>query len=118
MRCHDFDGLLLFPGMGTGGSSEVSGRDGGRHLPGTLSRYDGWGLFLILLVLLVVVGWIKRQHWAQIEGTLLIFGSLGSLGIALWILWDGVILGDPLYWHNYLLGGVAETHFYTYYNLW
>ncbi|PYV90247.1 MAG: hypothetical protein DMG90_09615, partial [Acidobacteria bacterium] len=84
----------------------------------TLSRYDGWGLFLILLVLIVVVGWIKRQRWAQIEGALLIFGSLGSLGIALWILWDGVILGDPFYWHDYLFEGVTHAPFYTYSNLW
>lgn len=84
----------------------------------TLSRYDGWGLFLILLVLLVIVGLIKRQPWVQIEGTLLIFSSLGSLGIALWILWDGVILGDPLYWHHYLYGGELATHYYSYHNLW
>jgi len=84
----------------------------------TLSRYDGWGLFLILLVLLVIVGLIKRQPWVQIEGTLLIFGSLGILGIALWILWDGVILGDPLYWHHYLYGGELATHYYSYHNLW
>jgi cellulose synthase/poly-beta-1,6-N-acetylglucosamine synthase-like glycosyltransferase len=84
----------------------------------TLSRYDGWGLFLILFVLLVVIGWIKRQRWSQIQGTLLIFGSLGSLGIVLWILWDAIILGDPLYWHNYLLSSGANTQLYTYHNLW
>ncbi len=84
----------------------------------TLSRYDGWGLFLVLLVLLVVVGWIKRQRWVQIEGTLLVFSSLGSLGIGLWILWDAVILGDPLYWHHYLFSGAADTRFYTYHQLW
>jgi hypothetical protein len=83
----------------------------------TLSRYDGWGLFLILLVLLMIVGLIKRQRWVQIEGTLLIFGSLGSLGVGLWILWDGVILGDPLYWHHYLYGGDLATQYYTYHNL-
>jgi hypothetical protein len=84
----------------------------------TLSRYDGWGLFLILLVLLVLVGWVKRQRWVQIEGALLIFGSLGSLGIGLWLLWDAVILGDPFYWHDYLFSGTADTRFYTYNNLW
>lgn len=83
----------------------------------TLSRYDGWGLFLILLVLLVIVGCIKRQRWVQIEGTALIFSSLGSLGIALWVLWDAVILGDPLYFHDYLFSGAADTRFYTYHHL-
>src|SRR5258708_15824279 len=84
----------------------------------TLSRYDGWGLLLALLVLLVVVMVIKRQHRAQIEGTLLVFSSLGGLGIALWILWDAVILGDPLYWHHYLISGVADATNYTYHHLW
>ena len=83
----------------------------------TLSRYDGWGLFLILLVLLVIVGFIKRQHWVQIEGTVLIFSSLGSLGIVLWILWDAVILGDPLYFHHYLFSSAADARFYTYHHL-
>jgi hypothetical protein len=70
-----------------------------------------------LLVLLVVIMLIKRQHWVQIEGTLLVFSSLGGLGIALWFLWDGVILGDPLYWHHYLLSGAADTTNYTYHSL-
>jgi len=68
--------------------------------------------------LIVIVGWIKRQRWAKIEGALLIFGSLGSLGMALWILWDAIILGDPLYWHNYLFGAAVHAPFYTYDNLW
>jgi cellulose synthase/poly-beta-1,6-N-acetylglucosamine synthase-like glycosyltransferase/transposase len=85
---------------------------------GTLSRFDGWGLLLGLFVLLVVVMLIKRQRWVQIEGTLLFFGSLGILGIGLWILWDSVIFGDPLYWHHYLYGDSLSTAYYTYHNLW
>ncbi len=84
----------------------------------TLSRYDGWGLFLVLLVLLVVVMVIKRQRWGQIEGTLLVFGSLGSLGIGLWFLWCAVIFGDPLYFHHYLFSSAADAGFYTYHSLW
>ena len=84
-----------------------------KHLVGTaagtflasLSRYDGWFLFLVFCVLLVVAARIKGQHWRKIEGILLIFGSFGSLGIILWILWDAIIFGDPLYWHNYIFGG-------------
>jgi cellulose synthase/poly-beta-1,6-N-acetylglucosamine synthase-like glycosyltransferase len=83
----------------------------------TLSRYDGWGLFLTLMVLLVIMGWIKRQRWVQIEGNLLVFGVLGSLGVALWFLWCAVIFGDPLYFHNYLFSAAANTSFYTYHDL-
>jgi cellulose synthase/poly-beta-1,6-N-acetylglucosamine synthase-like glycosyltransferase len=84
----------------------------------TLSRYDGWGLFLVLLVLLVAVALLKRQSWRKIEGILLIFGSLGSLGIILWLLWDAIILGNPFYWHDYLFGGLDAPNFYTEHNLW
>ncbi len=83
----------------------------------TLSRYDGWGLFLVLLVLIVLIGRLKRQRWVQIEGNLLIFGTLGSLGIGLWLLWGAVIFGDPLYFHDYLFSSAANTQFYTYHNI-
>lgn len=84
----------------------------------TLSRFDGWGLFLVLFVLIGVVGWLKGQRWVQIEGNLLIFGTLGSLGIALWFLWCAVIFGDPLYFHNYVFAsGTTNTTFYTYHNI-
>src|SRR6266700_1649892 len=83
----------------------------------TLSRFDGWGLFLVLLVLLVVVGWIKRQHLAQVEGTLIVFVTLAGLGIGLWFLWGWVIFGDTLYFHHFLYSSAADARFYTYHNL-
>src|SRR6266496_4744074 len=83
----------------------------------TLSRFDGWGLLLVLLVLMVVLAWSKRQHLAQIEGTLIVFVTLAGLGIGLWFLWDGVIFGDPLYFHHYLFSSAANEGFYTYHNL-
>lgn len=86
----------------------------------SLARYDGWGLFLVLLVLIAIFGWIKRQRWAQIEANLLVFGTLGGLGIALWFLWCAIIFGNPLYFHIYVFGPTtaANTHYYTYHNLW
>lgn len=83
----------------------------------TLSRFDGWGLLLVLLVLIVVVMLIKRRHRVQIEGTLIVFVTLAGLGIGLWFLWDGVIFGDPLYFHHYLYGNDLATRFYTYHEL-
>jgi cellulose synthase/poly-beta-1,6-N-acetylglucosamine synthase-like glycosyltransferase len=63
----------------------------------TLARYDGWSLFFVLAVLVVVIGRQKGHRWAHIEGNLLVFCSLGGLGIGLWLLWCSVIFGDPLY---------------------
>ncbi len=83
----------------------------------TLVRFDGWGLFLVLLVLIVVLGWSKRQHLAQIEGTLIVFGTLAGLGIGLWFLWDRVIFGDAFYFHHYLYSSATTPEYYTHYNL-
>jgi cellulose synthase/poly-beta-1,6-N-acetylglucosamine synthase-like glycosyltransferase len=84
----------------------------------TLSRFDGWGLFLVLFVLIVVLGWVKRQHLAQIEGTLIVFVTLAGLGIGLWLLWDRVIFGDALYFHHYLFSAAVNEQLYTYHNVW
>jgi len=67
----------------------------------------------------MVVGWIKRQNWVQIEANLLVFTTLGGLGIVLWFLWCAIIFGDPLYFHDYLFGptSVANAQFYTYHNV-
>ncbi len=85
----------------------------------SLSRYDGWFLLVAFCGLLVVAAWIKGQSWRKIEGILLIFGSLGSLGIILWNLWDAVIFGDPVYWYDYLSTGPSKASAaYTYHDLW
>ena len=66
----------------------------------TLARYDGWFLFGMALLLIPLVGWLKHHSWAHIEGHLLVFGTLGGLGILLWFLWCALIFGDPLYFQH------------------
>gem|GEM_PF-482362 len=66
----------------------------------TLARYDGWFLFGMALLLIPLVGWLKHHSWAYIEGHLLVFGTLGGLGILLWFLWCALIFGDPLYFQH------------------
>jgi cellulose synthase/poly-beta-1,6-N-acetylglucosamine synthase-like glycosyltransferase len=91
----------------------------------TLARYDGWGLFLVCLVLIVPIGWLKGQRRPQIQANLLLFGILGGLGIMLWVLWCTVIFKDPLYFQRGPFS--AETQqailasngtLSTYHNLW
>lgn len=91
----------------------------------TLARYDGWALFLACLALIVPIGWLKGHRRPQIGANLLLFGTLGGFGIALWFLWCGVIFHDPLYFQDgpyssqaqqmslYKAGGL-----YTYHDLW
>jgi len=91
----------------------------------TLARYDGWGLFLVCLVLIVPIGWLKGQRRAQIGANLLLFGTLAGLGIGLWVLWCTIIFKDPLYFQQGPFS--AETQqavlasqgtLSTYHNLW
>jgi cellulose synthase/poly-beta-1,6-N-acetylglucosamine synthase-like glycosyltransferase len=91
----------------------------------TLSRYDGWGLFLVCLVLIVPIGWLRGQRRAQIGANLLLYGILGGLGIGLWVLWCTIIFHDPLYFQRGPFS--AETQqavlasqgtLSTYHNLW
>ncbi len=67
----------------------------------TLVRYDGWFLFMFVsgLVILEVfrTGGYKLKSYRNIEGTYILFATLGSLGLFLWFLWNQLIFKDPLY---------------------
>jgi cellulose synthase/poly-beta-1,6-N-acetylglucosamine synthase-like glycosyltransferase len=91
----------------------------------TLARYDGWALFLACLVLIVPIGLLKHQRRAQIGGNLLLFGTLGGLGIGLWFLWCLLIFKDPLYFQHgpfssqlQQAGLIGENQLQTYRSLW
>jgi cellulose synthase/poly-beta-1,6-N-acetylglucosamine synthase-like glycosyltransferase len=91
----------------------------------TLARYDGWALFVAVFCCTVIVGWMKHQNWHQIRANLVVFGFLGSLGIALWFLWNKLIFGDPLFFQKGLYSSQAQQsqeltagQLYSYHNLW
>jgi len=63
----------------------------------SLSRYDGWFLVLAESAILIVHHLLQRSKLRDIEGRFIVFGSVAFLGIALWLLWDYLILGDPFY---------------------
>jgi len=62
----------------------------------TLTRYDGWFLFITLTILIGIWG-IVAMGRKKTEGALMLFLTVGGLGIFLWLLWNKVIFGDPLY---------------------
>src|SRR6266487_309514 len=91
----------------------------------TLARYDGWALFVGVICFVVLVGLMRRQGWHQIRANLVVFGVLGGLGIVLWLLWNKLIFGDPLYFQKGLYSSQAQQsqqltagHLFTYHNLW
>jgi hypothetical protein len=62
----------------------------------TLIRYDGW--FLLFLSAVLITGYMIKKHgYKAAEGTFLLFCTLGGFGVILWVLWNLVIFGDPLY---------------------
>ncbi|MBI4080857.1 MAG: hypothetical protein HY430_03760 [Candidatus Levybacteria bacterium] len=62
----------------------------------TLNRYDGWFLFLVAMGLVFLQTW-KKKGYKTAEGVVLLFATLGGLGIMLWLLWNQVIFKDALY---------------------
>jgi hypothetical protein len=91
----------------------------------TLSRYDGWFLLVTMFLLIVPIGLLKRQRKTQIEGNLIMFASIGGLGILLWLAWCFIIFGNPLYFQNGPFSSQAQQKslinahvLFTYHSLW
>jgi hypothetical protein len=74
----------------------------------TLTRYDGWFLLAIAATLVTVHvltregklnGIFKtiKKKYQETEGTLILFLTLSSFGIFLWLAWNQLIFNDPLY---------------------
>lgn len=91
----------------------------------TLSRYDGWFLFVVFLIIIVLIGRLKGHSRSRIEGNLVIFGTMGGLGIILWLAWGKLIFGDPLYFQHGPFSSQSQqislinAHvLFTYHDLW
>lgn len=91
----------------------------------TLARYDGWALYLACLAAIIAIGWRKRQSFGKIQGNVLLFATLGGLGIALWFLWCALIFKDPLYFQRGPYSSQTQQKVFidshqdlTYHNLW
>ncbi|HUD18825.1 MAG TPA: glycosyltransferase family 39 protein [Patescibacteria group bacterium] len=62
----------------------------------TLTRYDGWFLFVALLIIIPLRALITKSS-KKAEGALFLFACIGGFGIALWLLWNLTIFHDALY---------------------
>ena len=62
----------------------------------TLVRYDGWYLLFMAFFMIFFRKLIKKD-WREAEGTAVMFGTLAGFGVFLWLLWNLLIFGDPLY---------------------
>lgn len=92
----------------------------------TLARYDGWPLFVAILVFIPVVGIMKHRRFSQIISNIIVFCLLGGLGIVLWLVWNKLIFGDPLYFQRSAFYSSqsqqqaqhAVNHLFSYHNVW
>ena len=63
----------------------------------TLTRYDGWFLVIIEAGVIAFLYLRERKERKRLEGQIILFCTLGFFGIGLWLLWNFLILGNPLY---------------------
>lgn len=105
-----------------------------------LSRYDGWFLILIEVLLLVIIYFPYEdmtkglkdlltnndwKKWYKFEGMLILFSTVAFFSIVLWLGWDWLILGDPLYFthsefsaKSQQQGWLARGELPAYQNIW
>ncbi|MEU4577768.1 glycosyltransferase [Nonomuraea sp. NPDC023979] len=75
---------------------------GAAALLATLTRYEGW---VIAAVAALIVGWTvwrrspRPRRRSRAEAHVIFYGTLAFAGMALWLLWNVVIFGDPLYFY-------------------
>lgn len=90
----------------------------------TLTRYDGWFLTAIEAFIITVLFILKTRSRQKFEGRFFMFSSLAFFGIAIWLLWDLLILGSPLYFSTSSFsasfqqkGWLTRGELLTYHNL-
>lgn len=62
----------------------------------TLTRYDGWFLF-VFTVAIVFFHVARKYGYKKAEGTAIMYSTLAGFGLFLWFLWNFVIFKDPFY---------------------
>lgn len=66
----------------------------------SLSRYDGWLLIATQAAIILYLYLTNSKIRRIMEGALFLYSTLAFFGVFLWLSWDYLILGDPLYFSN------------------
>ena len=66
----------------------------------TLTRYEGYFIFICSALIVIIVSIIKKKAYKIIESDFVLFLSLAATGIILWLIYSWAIFGDPFYWKN------------------
>ncbi|MBN1169276.1 hypothetical protein JXA63_05290 [Candidatus Woesebacteria bacterium] len=62
----------------------------------TAIRYDGWFLLGFSAMIISYISF-RKKGFEEAEGVTILFLTLGSLAIFLWVIWNWLIFNDPLY---------------------
>ena len=91
----------------------------------TLARYDGWPIFVAIWVFIPVIGLMKRYSFSRLISNTILYSLLGGMGIVLWLVWNQIIFGNPLYFQSGAYSSQAQqmqqlqaNHLYAYHNVW
>ena len=91
----------------------------------TIARYDGWALYLAIMAMLLVICWRKRYPRDKTVAQVILFGTLGGVGIVGWFAWNLVIFGSPTAFLTGSFSSQAQTQSFiqqgyadTYHSLW
>jgi hypothetical protein len=64
---------------------------------GSLIRYDAWFLIVAEGVVVLLAAIIQRWGWSRFEGSMIMFATVASLGVVLWVIWNYLIFHQPFY---------------------
>ncbi len=66
----------------------------------TLTRYEGYGVFVMAVLSMLLIAYFKKDKTTKksMEGVFIIFMSVASAGILLWMVYLNVVFKDPLHW--------------------
>lgn len=71
----------------------------------TLTRYDGWALFLTTAAFVFVRAIMRKKSW---DGPLILYLTMAGFGILLWLLYNYLIFGDPLFFSRGEFSAAAQ----------
>lgn len=69
-------------------------------LVGTLTRYEAWVLFAVLVAVVIFSARRKGYSYLRLEGLTLAFVYVGGLGVAAWLGWNLIIFGNAFDFEN------------------
>lgn len=73
----------------------------------SFTRYEGFLLVILLMILVFLASWAKTKKYRSAEGATLIVGTVAMLGIIIWNVYSWAIFGDPLNWAKIYSGQKA-----------